>query len=483
MCKGSAVSLGCAHDVVKAVFDEPIAPGKQDARVLRLRGSCGIMRKRMEEKGRRVKLGSRLGFLMLAAGCAVGLGNVWRFPFIAGQNGGAAFVIVYLLFLVALGFPLLTAELALGRAARRGVSGAMRELAAERYRKFWAVLGVVIFAGNLLLMLYYTDVAGWLFKYAGDYLRGKAGTDFATLLKSPVTCSGYMLLAVGLATAICSLGVRNGVERVTKFMMLALLALLGVLAVKALTLPGAAQGLRFYLAPDWARFAAHPWKAIFDAMGQAFFTLSTGVGCMTIFGSYVGREHSLALESTWIIAIDTSVALLAGLVIFPACASYGVDVTSGPGLIFIALPNVFEHMAGGRAWGFAFFLFLSLAALTTIIAVFECIIGGLIDEFGRSRLRTTVAVGAVVAALSIPTVLFEPVLGWEDFIFGQFWLPLGSFAICIFVTRSCGWGYAAFSEEASAGRGMRFPAAFGPLMRWLVPVLILGTLVAGLVGR
>ena len=417
---------------------------------------------------------------MLAAGCAVGLGNVWRFPFVVGQNGGAAFVLVYLLFLVLLGFPLLTAELALGRASRRGISGAMRELAEARHRKFWSVAGGVIFAGNFLLMIYYTDVAGWLIKYSGDYLRGVELIGFSALLKEHGVCARYLFLAVALATVICSLGVQNGVERITKMMMLALLALLGVLAVKSLTLPGAMKGLQFYLAPDWGRFFSHPWKATFDAMGQAFFTLSTGVGCMTIFGSYIGREHSLALESVWIIAIDTFVAFLAGLVIFPACASFDVDVTSGPGLIFIALPNVFAHMAGGRIWGFIFFLFLSLAALTTIVAVFECIIGGLIDEFGRSRVKTTLIVGLAVAVLSLPTVLFEPVLGWEDFIFGQFWLPLGALMICIFVTRRCGWGYEAFAAEASAGEGMRFPAAFGPLMKWLVPALILGTLAVGL---
>ena len=417
---------------------------------------------------------------MLSAGCAVGLGNVWRFPFVVGQNGGAAFVLVYLAFLVLLGFPLLTAELAIGRAARRGISGAMRELAAARHRRFWSVLGGVIFAGNVLLMLYYTDVAGWLIKYSGDYLRGASEMDFAALLKDPATCSVYMFVAVAVATAICSMGVQNGVERITKVMMLALLVLLGALAVKSLTLPGVKEGLRFYLAPDWQRFAAHPWKAVFDAMGQAFFTLSTGVGCMTIFGSYVGRERSLALESAWIIAIDTFVAFLAGIVIFPACASFNVDVTAGPGLIFIALPNVFSHMAGGRVWGFVFFLFLSLAALTTIVAVFECIIGGLVDEFGRSRLRTTLSVGVAVAVLSLPTVMFEPVLGWEDFIFGQFWLPLGALAICIFVTCRCGWGYDAFSAEASAGDGLRFPVAFGPLMKWVLPVLILATLAAGI---
>lgn len=431
----------------------------------------------------RAKLGSRLGFLMLAAGCAVGLGNVWRFPFIVGQNGGAAFVLVYLLFLAILGFPMLTAELALGRAARQGVSGALRNLAVERYRRFWSVTGCVIFAGNFLLMIYYTDVAGWLLKYSGDYLRGLPPSDFSALLKDHVTCSGYLFLTVAIATAVCALGVKNGVERVTKWMMLALLALLGVLAVKALSLPGAEKGLKFYLSPDWSRFAAHPWKSVFDAMGQAFFTLSTGVGCMAIFGSYVGREHSLAKESFWIIAIDTFVAFLSGLVIFPACASYNVDVTSGPGLIFIALPNIFADMAGGRFWGFVFFLFLSLGALTTIIAVFECLIGGLVDELAKPRLRLTVAVGCAVALLAMPTVLFEPVLEWEDFIFGQFWLPLGALMICIFVTRRCGWGYEAFSAEASHGEGMRFPSVFAPIMKWIVPFLITLTMVAGLVAR
>ena len=431
----------------------------------------------------RAKLGSRLGFLMLAAGCAVGLGNVWRFPFIVGQNGGAAFVLVYLLFLAILGFPMLTAELALGRAARQGVSGALRNLAAERYRRFWSVAGCVIFSGNFLLMIYYTDVAGWLLKYSGDYLRGLPPPDFSALLKDHATCSGYLFLTVAIATAVCAFGVKNGVERVTKWMMLALLALLGVLAVKALSLSGAEKGLRFYLSPDWSRFAAHPWKSVFDAMGQAFFTLSTGVGCMAIFGSYVGREHSLTKESFWIIAIDTFVAFLSGLVIFPACASYNVDVTSGPGLIFIALPNIFADMAGGRFWGFVFFLFLSLGALTTIIAVFECLIGGLMDELAKPRLRLTVAVGCAVALLAMPTVLFEPVLEWEDFIFGQFWLPLGALMICIFVTRRCGWGYEAFSAEASHGEGMRFPSVFAPIMKWIVPLLVILTMVAGLLSR
>ena len=419
---------------------------------------------------------------MLAAGCAVGLGNVWRFPFIVGQNGGAAFVLVYLLFLAIMGFPMLTAELALGRAAQQGVSGAMRRLAAERYRRFWSVAGCVIFAGNFLLMVYYTDVSGWLLNYSGCYLRGEPAPEFGAMLKDIPSSIAYMALSVAIATAICAAGVKNGVERATKWMMLALLALLGILAAKSLSLPGAAKGLEFYLAPDWSRFAARPWKVVFDAMGQAFFTLSTGVGCMAIFGSYIGREHSLAKESAWIIAIDTFVALLSGLVVFPACASFGVDVSSGPGLIFIALPKVFASMAGGRIWGFLFFLFLSLGALTTIVAVFECLIGGLVDELRKPRLRVTAAVGLAVAACALPTVLFEPVLKWEDFVFGQFWLPLGALAICIFVTRRCGWGYENFAAEASCGSGMDFPAAYTFMMKWIVPLLIAGTMVAGFVS-
>jgi NSS family neurotransmitter:Na+ symporter len=276
--------------------------------------------------------------------------------------------------------------------------------------------------------------------------------------------------------------VKNGVERITKWMMLALLVLLCVLAVKALSLPGASKGVEFYLSPDWERFAARPWKAVFDAMGQAFFTLSTGVGCMAIFGSYIGREHSLAKESIWIIAIDTFVAFLSGLVIFPACASFDVDVTTGPGLIFVALPKIFAGMEGGRIWGFVFFAFLSLGALTTIIAVFECLIGGLVDELRKSRILITVSVGCAVAFCSLPTVMFKSVLKWEDFVFGQFWLPIGALLICIFVTRGCGWGYKAFSEEASAGHGMRFPFIYSHVMKWIVPFLIISTMIAGLLS-
>ena len=434
--------------------------------------------------GSRESLGSRLGFLLLAAGCAVGLGNVWRFPFVVGQNGGAAFVLVYLVFLFLLGFPLLAAELALGRAARQGISGAMRNLAAARHRRFWSVAGKVVFAGNVLLMMYYTDVAGWLVRSSADSLRGGVqDISFAALSGDRGPSMAYLAAVVAVSAAICMAGVRSGVERVAKWMMIAMLALLVVLAAKSAMLPGAAKGLRFYLAPDWTKFLAHPWRTVFDAMGQAFFTLSVGVGCMTIFGSYTGRERSLAAESVIIIAIDTFVALLAGLVVFPACASFGVDVTSGPGLIFDAMPKVFANMAGGRIWGFAFFLFLSLAALTTIVAVFECIIGGLMDETGVSRVKIALATGIGVAVLSAPSVLFDAVLGWEDFVFGQLWLPVGALLVCVFATRDVGWGMERFEREVSAGAGMGFPPLFTAMMKAFVPFLIVAVLVAGILQR
>ena len=444
-------------------------------------------------------LRSRLGFLMVAAGCAVGLGNVWRFPFIVGRNGGAAFVLVYLVFLAILGIPLLAAELAVGRAARKGVSGAMRALAPERTRKFWYALGCVVFGGNLLLMAYYTSVGGWLLRYAAGYaVQGASFTGagakaaFDGLLADPATCTVYMLLAVAVAACVCLAGVQRGVERVTKWMMLSLLALLGVLAVKALSLPGAMKGVEFYLAPDWTPLLEHPLRTCFDAMGQAFFTLSVGVGCMTIFGSYVGREHSLVTESLWITVIDTCVALLAGLVVFPACAAFGVDVTAGPGLIFNALPEVFSHMAGGRLWGAGFFLFLSLAALTTIVAVFECLIGGLMDEMRWSRVRTTLLVGVAVAVLSMPAVFGynvwkdvcllpgKTVLDVEDFVFSQFWLPLGALATCVFCTWPFGFGWKGFCDEVGHGAGLKPPRVWKPYMRWLLPAILLGIIAGGL---
>ena len=425
----------------------------------------------------RERLASRLGFLMLAAGCAVGLGNVWRFPFVVGQNGGAAFVLVYLLFLALFGFPILLAELSVGRGAKSGIAGALRSLGGRG----WGFIGLAVFAANLLLMIYYTDVAGWLLKFTEAYAVAGSPPDFSALVAAKPTCLASMVATVVIATAVCAVGVQRGVERVTKWMMISLLAIMGVLAVKSLTLENAAKGLEFYLKPDWTPLLANPGRVVLDAMGQAFFTLSIGVGAMTIFGSYIDRRESLVKESFWIILIDTAVAFTAGLIIFPACATFNVDVASGPSLIFRALPKVFAVMNGGRIWGFAFFLFLSLAALTTVIAVFECLIGGILDFARRSRTAVSIAVGLAVAVLSLPCVLIDGALDVEDFIFSKFWLPLGGFSLALFVSYRFGWGWTAFREEASAGRGVALPGWMHPVFRYVVPALIIAVLVTGLV--
>ena len=419
----------------------------------------------------REKLSGRLGFIMLAAACAVGLGNVWRFPFIVGQNGGAAFVFIYLVFLVLFGLPLLIAELSIGRASGCGISGALRELT-QHHKRSWHIIGAVIFLGNALLLLYYTDVGGWLFCFSSSYLRDGVAPDFSAMLADSPRRAAFMLFTVISASAVCAVGVQRGVERATKWMMLMLLLVIVVLAVKSLGLEGAAKGLEFYLKPDWGKIAARPFKVVFEAMGQAFFTLSVGVGCMTIFGSYISRGQSLVKESIWIVTIDTFIAFVSGLVIFPACATFGVAVDSGPGLIFKALPGVFAAMDGGRIWGTVFFLFLSLAAFTTVIAVFECIIGGIADETRFGRKWIALGAGAVVAAGALPTVLVPGVLEIEDFIFSQFWLPLGALVICLFVSRRFGWGFESFRKEALTGEGVDLPRWTRLLYRWIIPAMI-----------
>lgn len=415
---------------------------------------------------------------MLAAGCAVGLGNVWRFPFIVGKNGGAAFVLVYLVFLALLGFPLLTAELALGRGSGDGIAGAFKKLA-KSGNKWWGYLGSAIFLGNVLLMIYYTTVAGWLESFMVSYLTTGGARDFAALVSNGSVSSFYMLAAVLISTFVCALGLNRGVERITKWMMLVLLALISVMAVKALTLPGAMEGVKFYLYPDWKPLLNNPRGVLFDAMAQAFFTLSVGVGAMTIFGSYIGRSHSLATESLMIIVIDSFVAFMAGLVIFPASVAFGVDVKGGPGLIFEALPNVFAAMTNGGFWGTVFFLFLSLAALTTIIAVFECIIAGFEYLFKLSRLKAVFLTGLVVSLLSLPTAIFEPVLGVEDFIFSQFWLPIGGLAMCALISSKRGWTFENFLNEVNCGLGLELPVYSRYLYGYFIPLLVLLILIGG----
>ena len=453
---------------------------------------------------KRERLQSRLGFLLLAAGCAVGLGNVWRFPFIAGANGGAAFVLLYLVCLLLIGYPLLTAELAIGRGGKSGVVGALTALAFKPFKPFWHGAGWLVYLGNFLLMMYYSSVTGWLLYYFARYaVTGLPdATPEATLacfngmLARPATCAVAMCAGVAIASCVCAVGVRRGVERVSKWMMLALFALLAVLAVRALFLPGARAGLAFYLKPDFAALMRHPLQTLFCALGQAFFTLSVGVGCMVVVGSYVGPERSLASESLVIIGLDTLVALLSGLIVFPACFSYHVDVGQGPGLIFVALPNVFANLPFGRLWGMLFFLFLALAALTTLVAVFECLTAGLIEEFGLARRKAALSVGVLVALLSLPCVFgfnlwkrIQPlgrgstILDLEDFIFSQFWLPLGALALTVFCVFTAGWGWPRFRRETRRGTGFGLPSSCRNYMRWILPLIVLSILLAGAIQK
>ncbi len=451
----------------------------------------------------RESLGSRLGFILLTAGCAIGLGNIWRFPFITGQNGGAIFVLIYLAFLLLLGFPVMVMELAIGRAGQRNLYGAYRTLPVGSFR--WHRPGALFFSGNVILMIFYTTVTGWMIAYAFKYLHGpvatlneqQVGTAFNNFITSPGECAGYMLGTVAVSSLICGLGLRHGVERITKLLMAGLFLLLFALCIRALFLPGAAAGLNFYLRPNLESIEKIGWfNVIAAALGQAFFTLSIGIGSIAIFGSYIDRSHSLAKESLVIITLDTLVALLAGIIIFPACFSYGVDVGSGPGLVFVSLPNVFNHMAGGRWWGAAFFLFMSAAALTTVIAVFENLIALMIDEWKFSRRKAALVNGVVIALLSLPCALgyswlsdIQPlgkgstILDFEDYIVSDNLLPLGGLFIVAFCSLKCGWGWKNFLAEANSGHGLKYPAGAKFYTCVVLPLLILLVFAIGFYRR
>ena len=440
----------------------------------------------------RERLSSRLGFIMLSVGCAVGLGNVWRFPYIAGKYGGGMFVLLYLVFLVLLGFPLLVAELSIGRYGRATLVGSADKIMGGK--SFWGILFRIVFAGNFILMTYYTVVSGWLLSYTTDYLTNSIGTckttgDFANfftaLTADPLTSALFMVITVCAATAICCGGLQKSVEKSVKIMMFLLFVLIAVLAVNALTLPGAANGMKFYLMPDWGKFSHNIGETVFAAMGQAFFTLSLGVGGIAIFGSYIDKSHSLSGEAITIIALDTLIALLAGVIIFPCCFSFGVDPGSGPGLIFISLPNTFSQMTGGRWWGALFFIFLSIAALTTVVAVFENLIAYLIDQWNFKRRNASLLAGGTVALCSLPCVLgfnlwskFQPlgkgstVLDLEDFIVSQNLLPLGALTLALFCSIRYGWNWEGFTEEANTGKGLPFPRQLKWYFRGVLPILI-----------
>ncbi|MEG2500809.1 MAG: sodium-dependent transporter [Oscillospiraceae bacterium] len=442
---------------------------------------------------KREKLASRLGFLLISAGCAIGIGNVWRFPYITGKYGGAAFVLIYLFFLVIMGIPIMAMEFSVGRASQKSCASSFRVLEPKGTKWHWN--GWVGMAGNYILMMFYTTVAGWMLLYVYKTLHGDfsgldsaaVGAEFDAVLANPTIQIGWMVLAVLIGFGVCVIGLQKGVERITKIMMVLLLAIMALLVVRSVTLPGAAAGLKFYLLPDFSKIIENGvFEAIYAAMGQAFFTLSIGIGAMAIFGSYIGKERSLLGESINITLLDTFVAFTAGLIIFPACFSFGVEANSGPGLIFVTLPNIFNSMAGGRVWGALFFVFLSFAALSTVVAVFENIIAFAMDLWGWSRKKAVFANIFIVIALSIPCALgfnllsgIQPmgpgstIMDIEDFIVSNNLLPLGSLVYLFFCTSRRGWGWKNFKAEVDEGKGVKFPSWVRLYVTYGLPVLVL----------
>ena len=451
----------------------------------------------------REKFSSRLGFLLISAGCAIGLGNVWRFPYIAGKYGGAAFVLLYLAFLVLMGLPIMVMELAVGRGSQKSI--AMSFDALEPQGSKYHLYKYVAAAGNYLLMMFYTSVAGWMVIYCKKLISGEfvgatseqVSSAFSGMMADPVGMMIAMVIVVVGCFSICSIGLQKGVEKATKWMMLALLAIMLVLVVNSLLMPGAAKGLKFYLYPDFGKLAeAGIFNAIFDAMGQAFFTLSIGMGSIAIFGSYIDKKHSLTGEAVRITLLDTSVAFMAGLIIFPACFTYGVNPDAGPNLIFVTLPNVFAAMPGGRVWGSLFFIFLLFAALSTVIAVFENIISFWMDLKGWSRKKTVIINGVALLVLSLPCVLGFNVLSFiqplgagstimdlEDFIISNNILPLGSLVYLTFCTYKFGWGWDKFTLEANTGDGLKFPTKLRVYFKYVLPLIILFIFVQGYIAK
>lgn len=443
---------------------------------------------------------SRLGFLLVSAGCAIGIGNVWRFPYVVGENGGGIFVLFYLLFLVAMGLPVLTMELAVGRGSRKSAVLAYKEL--EKPKSKWHIHGWFAILGCYVLMMYYTTVSGWMVAYFYKFVTGefKAGMDvdatgsvFSDLLADPKQMGFWMILTVIVGFIVCSRGLQNGLERISKIMMTALLVLIVVLAVHSITLSGAGEGLRFYLIPNLSTVEkVGIGNVISAAMNQAFFTLSLGVAAMEIFGSYMSKDHALAGEGVRICALDTFVAVMSGLIIFPACFSYGVEVTSGPKLIFVTLPNVFVNMAGGRIWGSLFFLFMTFASFSTVIAVFENIMSFAMDMFGWSRNKTAIINCIIILIASLPCVLGynvwsdlhliggRDVLDSEDFLVSNLLLPLGSLIYLLFCVTKWGWGFDNYIEEVNTGSGLKMSRKLKPYFQFVLPVLILIILIQGL---
>lgn len=442
---------------------------------------------------KREKFSSRLGFILISAGCAIGLGNVWRFPYITGQYGGGIFVLIYIFFLISMGLPVVVMEFAMGRASQKSVGKSYEALEPEGSKWHWHKYFAI--AGNYLLMMFYTTVAGWMLAYfykmvKGDFVGANAteiGKIFGDLTTNRNEMIIWMLAVSVLGLIICSFGLEKGVEKITKPMMLCLFGIMLVLVVRALTLPNAMEGLEFYLKPDLSKIKeAGIEEVIFAAMGQAFFTLSIGIGSLSIFGSYIGKERSLMGEAVSVMALDTSVAIMSGLVIFPACFAFGINPGEGPGLVFVTLPNVFNEMAGSRLWGSLFFLFMTFAALSTVIAVFQNIIACTREIFGWTQKKATVINGILLITLAIPCILGmtdwsgfqiagKSIMDLEDFAVSNNLLPLGSVVYLLFCTTRYGWGWDKFVKEANTGMGMKFPTSriYRFYLTFILPIVIL----------
>ena len=443
---------------------------------------------------------SRLGFILISAGCAIGIGNVWKFPYITGQNGGGIFVLFYLFFLIAMGVPVLTMEFAVGRASRKSITNCFQELEKPGHKWHWH--GNLALIGNYLLMMFYAVVSGWMLSYFWRFLKGdftgitmdEVNATFSGMLADPVGMGFWTVVVVIGGFLICSLGVQSGVEKISKPMMIGLLALIVVLAINSIMLDGGMEGLKFYLVPDWSKVeAVGLGNVIIAAMNQSFFTLSLGIGSMEIFGSYLSKDHTLFGESLRIATLDTFVAISSGLIIFPACFAFGVDPGAGPELIFITLPNVFSAMAGGRFWGSLFFLFMTFASFSTIIAVFENIIACCMDKFQISRKKSCLINGIILLFTTMPCVLgfnvwssFQPrgagstVLDLEDYLVSNLILPIGALIFTLFCATKWGWGFDNFMAEANEGKGIKFPKWLKAYVTFGIPAIIIAILLLGL---
>lgn len=444
---------------------------------------------------------SRIGFILLSAGCAIGIGNVWRFPYVVGENGGGIFVLFYLFFLLLIGVPILSMEFSVGRASKKSVVKSFQAL--EKTNQKWHLHGYMSLVGNICLMIFYTTVSGWMLKYFYNFLTGQFNglttTDvqnvFSQVLASPSTNVFWMIIVVAIGMFVCSKGLQNGVERITKVMMTGLLGLIVLLAIHGLLLDGGMAGVKFYLYPDFQKISEIGlMKVIVSAMNQAFFTLSIGIGSMAIFGSYLNKDQTLLKEATNVAMLDTFVAVVAGLIIFPACFSFGINPDSGPSLIFITLPNVFVSMTGGQIWGALFFLFMSFASLSTVIAVFENIIACTMELLNIERKKAVIINFVLITLLSLPCALgfnvlsnIQPlgagstILDLEDFIVSQLLLPLGSLVYLLFCTSKYGWGFENYQKEANIGQGMKVPNWMKFYVTIILPIVVIFVFVNGII--